>query len=98
MMISCLNCGELTIDDIRIYMERLRKQRFDLLPIRPTCKRCGAEAAVTQRATGGQIIVLNGTCGSGKATIAEIRKQIGQSTSMICSSLTTGLLWLTTRA
>lgn len=76
-MISCQNCGELTKDDIQIYKDSLRKQSFDISPILPTCKYCGAEAAVTQLAEGGHIVVLNGTCGSGKSTIAEIFTQKG---------------------
>lgn len=76
-MISCPNCDELTKDDIQIYKDSLRKQRIDISPILPTCKYCGAKAAVTRLAEGGQIVVLNGTCGSGKSTIAEIFTQKG---------------------
>jgi len=35
------------------------------------CKGCGAETTITHQCNGGTIIVLNGTCGSGKSTIAE---------------------------
>src|SRR5665647_2005856 len=43
-----------------------------MTPILPMCKRCGAEVAVSHTCNGGNIIILNGTCGSGKSTIAEI--------------------------
>ena len=43
-----------------------------MLPILPTCSHCGEEVETTHRCNGGTIIVLNGTCGSGKSTIAEI--------------------------
>ena len=71
-MITCPNCGELAKSDIFIYSERLRKQDFDMLPVLPTCARCGEEVEITHRCDGGNVIVLNGTCGSGKSTIAEI--------------------------
>lgn len=71
-MISCPNCGGLNQDEIRVYNEGLRKQSFSLSPILPTCKRCGAEAALSHTCDGGSVIVLNGTCGSGKSTVAEI--------------------------
>ena len=71
-MITCPNCGELTEEEIWIYSERLRKQIFSMTPILPICKRCGAEADVKHTCKGGYIIIINGTCGSGKSTIAEI--------------------------
>jgi len=71
-MITCPNCGELVLSDITIYTESLRKQDFSMLPILPTCIHCGEEVEITHRCNGGNIIVLNGTCGSGKSTIAEI--------------------------
>lgn len=71
-MIICPNCGSLTKDDIQIYSENLRKQNFSISPVLPTCKSCAAEVTITHKCNGGNIIVLNGTCGSGKSTIAEI--------------------------
>jgi len=41
-------------------------------PVLPTCAHCGEEVEITHRCDGGNVIVLNGTCGSGKSTIAEI--------------------------
>ncbi len=70
-MIACPNCGELGRNDITVYSERLRKQDFSMLPVLPVCRRCGEEAAITHRCHGGNVIVLNGTCGSGKSTVAE---------------------------
>ena len=71
-MITCPNCGELATSDITVYSESLRKQDFDMSPVLPTCVHCGKEVESTHKCSGGNIIVLNGTCGSGKSTIAEI--------------------------
>ena len=71
-MIICLNCGELTKNDIKIYNESLRKQNISISPILPICKRCGSEVSITSKCSSGNVIVLNGTSGSGKSTIAEI--------------------------
>jgi predicted ABC-type ATPase len=71
-MITCSSCGELEINDITIYSENLRKQDFSMLPVLPTCIHCGKEVEITHKCNGGNIIVLNGTCGSGKSTIAEL--------------------------
>jgi len=71
-MIICPNCGSLTHDDIHIYNKALRKQTFSLTPIVPTCKHCGADVKVSHICEGGNIIILNGTCGSGKSTVAEM--------------------------
>jgi len=71
-VITCPTCGELTKDDLCLYRASLRRQTFAMLPILPTCQRCGADVTVTHTCTGGSILVLNGTCGSGKSTIAEI--------------------------
>ncbi len=70
-MINCPNCGEITKDIIKIYDESLRKQNIGIFPILPTCKLCNAEVIVSHICNTGNIIVLNGTCGSGKTTIAE---------------------------
>lgn len=71
-MINCPNCGEITKDNVKIYDESLRKQNIGISPILPTCKLCGAEVVISHTANGGNIIVLNGTCGSGKTTVAEL--------------------------
>lgn len=71
-MINCPNCGEITKDNIKIYDESLRKQKISILPILPTCKLCGAEVVVSHICNDGNVIILNGTCGSGKTTIAEL--------------------------
>lgn len=76
-MITCPNCGTLSKDDIQIYNESLRKQNFNISPILPICKGCGAEVSVLGKCNGGKIIVLNGTSGSGKSTIAEILQEKG---------------------
>lgn len=71
-MIICPNCGEIAIEEIQIYNENLRRQNFSLSPVLPICKRCKAEVGITHKCSGGNIIVLNGTSGSGKSTVAEI--------------------------
>ena len=71
-MITCPNCGEIPKSDIWVYSESLRKQDFDMSPVLPTCVRCGKEVEIAHKCNGGNIIVLSGTCGSGKSTIAEI--------------------------
>lgn len=71
-MIQCPNCGEISKDTIKIYDESLKKQNISISPILPTCKSCDAEIVVSHTCNGGNIIVLNGTCGSGKTTIAEL--------------------------
>lgn len=71
-MITCPNCGEIPKSDIWVYSESLRKQDFDMSPVLPTCVHCGKEVEIVHKCNGGNVIVLNGTCGSGKSTIAEI--------------------------
>lgn len=70
-MIYCPNCGAIRKEQIHIERPDLRKQNFDLTPILPTCRICGAETEVRHTCTGGRLLVLNGTCGSGKSTLAE---------------------------
>lgn len=76
-MIICPNCGEIKREQINIYNHGLRKQNFGHTPILPTCKMCGEIVGISHFCQGGNIIVLNGTCGSGKSTIAEIMMQKG---------------------
>lgn len=76
-MIFCPNCGELSISEIYLYNQNIRKQDFNLLPILPTCKHCNAEVTNSHICNSGNIIVLNGTCGSGKSTVAEILENKG---------------------
>jgi predicted ABC-type ATPase len=71
-LITCPNCGEIPKSDIWVYSESLRKQDFDMSPVLPTCVHCGKEVEIVHKCNGGNVIVLNGTCGSGKSTIAEI--------------------------
>lgn len=71
-MIYCANCGEITKDNIMIYDESLKKQNLRISPIYPKCKLCGSDVAVLNVKNCANVIVLNGTCGSGKTTIAEL--------------------------
>jgi len=56
---------------VTIYNKSLRKQTFDISPILPACNICGSEAEVTGNTRGVKILLLNGTCGSGKSSIAD---------------------------
>jgi len=76
-MIVCPNCGRLAKEQIHIYSTELRKQSFGHTPILPTCKICNAEVKSSHVCNGGNIVVLNGTCGSGKSTVAEVMAQRG---------------------
>jgi len=76
-MIKCPNCGERTKEEISIYNDDLRRQSFSFTPILPTCKKCGAEVDITHRCKGGKIIIITGTCGSGKSTVAELIANTG---------------------
>ena len=71
-MIVCPNCGAIRKDDVRIYNDNLRKQNLSISPILPTCKLCDAEVVINHKCDGENVIVVNGTSGSGKSTIAEI--------------------------
>ncbi|MDR1061898.1 MAG: hypothetical protein LBL83_12025 [Clostridiales bacterium] len=71
-MIKCPNCGERAVNEIETYNESLRKQNLSISPILPICKQCGTEVGIMHKSNGGNIIVINGTSGSGKSTIAEI--------------------------
>jgi len=71
-MVICPNCGEIPKNEISIFNKNLRKQNFDLTPILPTCKQCNSEVSILNICSRGNIIVINGTCGSGKSTVAEL--------------------------
>ena len=69
--IICTDCGEIPPNHVTIYNTNLRKQNFSHSPILPTCNICKSEVEIASHINGGTIILLNGTCGSGKSTIAE---------------------------
>lgn len=76
--IECPICGEIFINEISLYDTELKKQNFDILPINPKCNHCKSTVKINKKCDGGRIIVLNGTCGSGKSTIAyELLKNFG---------------------
>jgi len=69
--IICPGCGELDKSLVEIYSINLRKQNFAISPILPTCKQCTSEIEIKDPPKGAELIILNGTCGSGKSTIVE---------------------------
>jgi adenylate kinase family enzyme len=71
-MITCPNCSVISKNDVKLFDKKLKKQNISIAPINPTCKFCGSEVTVNHTCDGGNIIVLNGTSGSGKTTIAEL--------------------------
>ena len=76
--IDCPICGEITKSDISLYDTELKKQNCDILPINPKCNHCKSVVKINRKCCSGEIIVLNGTCGSGKTTIAaELMKNHG---------------------
>lgn len=76
-MITCPNCGKLTKEQIELYNQNLRKQNFSHSPILPICKCCQSVVRISHKCHSGKILVLTGTCGSGKSTVAEILAQKG---------------------
>lgn len=71
LQVNCPKCGAISPEKVIIYNESLRKQAFDISPILPTCAVCGSELEFPPPSAGGRIILLNGTCGSGKSATAE---------------------------
>jgi hypothetical protein len=71
---SCLTCPVCgVVDDINIYSESLKRPRFKIAPVLPTCKNCGSEVdCFPSDEYKGRAVVLIGACGSGKTTIAEM--------------------------
>ena len=68
---TCPKCGTVPLENITVYNETLRKQTFNISPILPTCNTCNSEVEVKGCAQDVKIILLNGTCGSGKSSTAE---------------------------
>ena len=68
---TCPTCGQVPLENITVYSRALRKQTFAISPILPTCNSCGMEVEVTGHTQGARILLLNGTCGSGKSATAE---------------------------
>jgi len=69
-MVLCPHCGELPPREVVWYNEAYRKPGFPLAPVCPVCKVCGAEVAAGQKQYNGRVLILNGTCGSGKTSVA----------------------------
>ena len=71
MKIICPLCGLVPLHNVTIYNDGLRKQKSSLSPILPTCNVCVSEVEVKSDTRGVKILLLNGTCGSGKSSTAE---------------------------
>jgi len=71
--IVCPLCGDIARERVQIHDPSLRRQRFSILPIRPTCRTCGSELSLAggQHSAHRHIIVLTGTCACGKSAVAE---------------------------
>ena len=69
--VTCSVCGDVQLDSVTIYNESLRKQTFEISPILPTCNICGSEVEVLGDTRGVKVLLLNGTCGSGKSSTAK---------------------------
>lgn len=71
----CPKCGVISKADIKLYNEALRKQSFKISPILPCCLNCGSEIIVKNNELAkkeNKLILLTGTCASGKSSTAEI--------------------------
>ena len=76
---TCPVCGIIPFHDVTIYNENLHIKhlttrpilRLAILPVLPTCNICGGEVEIRGCTKGINLIMLNGTCGSGKSAIAE---------------------------
>ena len=69
--ITCPTCGPVPLHNVTIYNDGLRKQKFSLSPILPTCNVCASQVEVKGDTRDVKILLLNGTCGSGKSSTAE---------------------------
>lgn len=72
---SCPKCGNISKKNIKLYNVNLRKQNFGISPILPTCLICGSEIALNRSNSynsDSKVIVLIGTCASGKSSTAEV--------------------------
>ena len=77
-LIICPVCGIIDKSLVEIYNTKLRKQSFVMSPIVPTCRHCASEIEIINSSGSAELIILNGTCGSGKSTIAEeLMKRFG---------------------
>ena len=76
--IVCPVCGEIQRGDITLYNSKLLRLNLDISPIHPICNHCKSTVKINKKCCGGEIIILNGTCGSGKSTIAiELMEKYG---------------------
>ena len=72
---SCPHCGSIAPEQVTVCNARLRSEQLPIPPILPTCTACGAELACNVHATVNpeiRVIVITGTCASGKKTIAQL--------------------------
>ncbi|MDD3972164.1 MAG: hypothetical protein PHC31_09660 [Clostridia bacterium] len=72
---SCPQCGFIPEEKMVLYNKSFKFQNFTTYPILPTCLTCGSEIIFHSRQaynTDKRIIVLTGTCGSGKTSTGEM--------------------------
>jgi Shikimate kinase len=71
---SCPICGPISEEIIKLYDENMKYHNFTVYPLYPTCLSCGSEIifdTVQPNSKSKSIIVLTGTCGSGKTSTAQ---------------------------
>lgn len=69
----CPKCGEIT--EYSLHNDRIdQRKRISIKPICPTCIKCGADISISHSHVDSpdtRLVVLTGTCASGKSTTAE---------------------------
>ena len=74
----CPKCGSIHKEYVKLHNTNLRNQSFSISPILPTCSLCGSEITlnICNIYNGNcKVIVLTGTCASGKSATAEMLMQ-----------------------
>jgi len=74
----CPNCDELRIEQINLFDPNITEYRHNLKSIHPVCKNCYSELSYQWDGTQqeqGRVLLITGTCASGKSTIAQIAAQ-----------------------
>jgi len=76
--ILCPVCGKIGEEEMSLEDASLRRQAFIMSPIVPFCRNCGSRVLVSWESRPIRVIILSGTCGSGKSSVAEyLHKHMG---------------------